>query len=176
MKKNILLIALLTSACAKTLDNHVETSSSDVQNISFNINFFKYKTIGQCSDGTLRFKYLSGSGVIFDFDPALTQDIRTAQIEIYLKDNNTYDAHYREFVNGTLTADQIITEKYSNTNDTIRMENLGRATFSFVNNKFSLNLIFEKDIITTGLANKEITLHSVLASNGLITNEEYCNN
>jgi hypothetical protein len=43
-----------------------------------------------------------------------------------------------------------------------------------LNEKLNLTLVFEKDIITSGLANKEIILRSVLGRDGLISNDEYC--
>jgi hypothetical protein len=173
MKKLILVIPLLFLACGKIpkgSDNPMATND----NIPFNVKFFKYRTVGQCSDGSLQFKYLSGTGIIFDFDSTVTQDVRNAQIEIFLKTDNTYDARYREFLSGINTGTQTLSGKYTDSNDVISLENLGNATYTELNQSLSLTLVFEKDILTPGLANKEVVLRSILSRDGLITNEEYC--
>lgn len=176
MRKLLLILPFLILACGKgpSSGNNSNPQQED-KAIPFNVNFFKYRTIGQCSDGSLMFKYLSGTGIIFDFDSNVTQTVRTGQIEIYLKTDNTYEARYREFLGDTLSGNQVITGKYTDDGkNVITLESLGKATYVELNQKLILTLVFEKDIITAGLANKEVVLRSVLSRDGLITNDEYC--
>ena len=176
MKKLIFVIPLLFLACGKgTTSNNSSAPQQESKVIPFNVNFFKYRTVGQCSDGSLMFKYLSGSGIIFDFDPNVTQTVRTGQIEIFLKTDNTYEARYREFLGDTLNGTQVVSGKYTDDGkNVITLESLGKATYVELDQKLILTLVFEKDILTAGLANKEVIIRSVLSRDGLITNAEYC--
>jgi hypothetical protein len=42
-----------------------------------------YFTSGNCSDSTLMFRFLQGTGIVFDFDPQAETEVRTAEIKFF---------------------------------------------------------------------------------------------
>jgi hypothetical protein len=125
-----------------------------------------YKTIEQRSDGSVIVSFLSGTGIIFNFDPTVSSEVRTAEIKIYLKTDWTYEVKYIEFLGNLRGETLTLTGQYSENEQGIVFSDLGVGSIIEVNRNLQLLFKFSRDINTPGLANKEILLRIANATIG----------
>lgn len=133
-----------------------------------------YFASGKCSDSSLIFSFLQGTGIIFDFDPLTETEVRTAEIKLFLKEDWTFEANYVEYLGSTLTGTQILTGHFSESSTGVTFSDLGTGTIVEINKKLHLIFKFTNDILTPGLINKEIPLRITLNPSGIESRIDYC--
>jgi hypothetical protein len=142
--------------------------------LSPQLKLMTYKVIGKCSDHSLMFSFLLGSGIIFDFDPQLESEVRTAEIKIFLKEDWTYEALYAEYLGNTNTGTQTLTGNYHEVGTQVSFSGLGEGSIVEIFERPYLILKFTHEILTPGLIHKEIPLRVTLNPFGKESQNDYC--
>lgn len=134
---------------------------------------FYYHTTGSCTDGTLSFMGLEGSGIMLWTDPA---NVLVGQVELYLSKDSTYTLRYREFTFDAQAYDTQLMGSVSTDEKTgvVTLENLGDALVTTENSRQVLQLTFNRSINNSMLKDQTVNFRAA-RMNGLGTTvPDYC--
>lgn len=133
-----------------------------------------YKPVGDCSDGTLSFVVMKAGGLMLWTDPA---DVVTAQMDLFIHQDLTFDARYREFEFNNQIFDQSIHSRFSIDweSGVIHFEGLGEGQVSKLDGRIYLNLTFTHTFNSQLLVGKIGRFRIIKSADGLGTDRvDYC--
>ncbi|MBV2169694.1 MAG: hypothetical protein KUL82_13400 [Bdellovibrio sp.] len=137
-----------------------------------------YKMDGSCEDGSLFFQALQGAGVQLWTDP---QSVLVGQVELYMNQDETYFARYREydFTSKVFEKEFSSTYSYDPKTGRVTFKDLGVAKVVKVvrvSTKYYLDFEFTVNINSQNLAGKTLRYRIAKMDRGVDTDRnQYCN-